>query len=141
MTATQGIRLAIGQFNELTEEKLRFAAQLGVGGVQLNTPRLPGEQRWEAVDLTGLVLRCEAYGLKLEAIENVPIHFYDKAMLGLPGRDEQIEHYQATIRNLGRAGIPMLGYHWMPNDVWRTSNTTEGRGGARVTSFDIDLVA
>lgn len=140
MTGTRWIRLAIGQFNELTEEKLRFAAQLGVGGVQMNTPRLPGEHRWEEVDLTGLVVRCEAYGLKLEAIENVPIHFYDRAMLGLPGRDEQIEHYQETIRNVGRAGIPILGYHFMPNSVWRTSRAAPGRGGVHVTAFDMAQV-
>jgi mannonate dehydratase len=70
-------------------------------------------------------------------LENTPVSFYDKAMLGLPGRDEQIEHYQATIRNLGRAGIPLLGYHWMPNGVWRTSRSTPGRGGALVTAFDL----
>ncbi|HKG26694.1 MAG TPA: mannonate dehydratase, partial [Thermomicrobiales bacterium] len=87
------MRIAIGQFNEMTEEKLRFAAQMGVNGVQMNTPRLPGEQRWEEADLRRLVEQVEAHGLTLEAIENVPIHFYDKAMLGLPGRDEQIEHY------------------------------------------------
>jgi mannonate dehydratase len=136
-----GMRIALGQFNELTDEKLLFAAQLGVGGVQLNTPLLPGEHRWEEADLRALVERCAAYGLVLEAIENVPIHFYDRAMLGLPGRDEQIEHYRATIRNLGRAGIPILGYHFMPNSVWRTSRTTPGRGGAHVTSFDLALVA
>jgi mannonate dehydratase len=137
---TQAMRLAIGQFNELTHERLTFAKQLGVGGVQLNTPVLPGDQRWELRDLQWLVARCASYGLRLEAIENTPIRFYDQAMRGLPGRDEQIEHYQATIRNLGAAGIPILGYHWMPNGVWRTSRTTPGRGGALVTAFDLGLV-
>jgi mannonate dehydratase len=141
MAAATGMRIAIGQFNEMTEEKLRFAAQLGVGGVQMNTPRLPGEQRWEEADLRRLVEQVQAHGLKLEAIENVPIHFYDKAMLGLPGRDEQIEHYRATIRNMGRAGIPILGYHFMPNSVWRTSRTAPGRGGSHVTAFDMAQVA
>ena len=137
---TTGMRVAVGQFNELTQEKLIFARQLGVGGVQMNTPWLPGAQRWEYEDLLRLRLLCEEHGLRMEAIENVPISFYDKAMLGLPGRDEQIEHYQATIRNMGRAGIPILGYHFMPNSVWRTSSTTPGRGGAHVTSFDLSLV-
>ncbi len=41
---------------------------------------------------------------------------------------------------MGRAGIPILGYHFMPNSVWRTSRTTPGRGGAHVTSFDLALV-
>lgn len=134
------MRIAIGQFSELTEEKLRFAAQIGVTGVQMNTPRLPGDSRWETGDLAALVQRCEAHGLKLEAIENVPIHFYDRAMLGLPGADEQIANYQATIRAVGAAGIPVLGYHFMPNGVWRTSRVSPGRGGVAVTSFDMALV-
>ena len=138
--AADRMRIAIGQFNELTEEKLIFARQLGVDGVQMNTPLLPGERRWEEADLANLRAWAEEHGLRFEAIENVPIHFYDKAMLGQPGRDEQIEHYQATIRNVGRAGIPILGYHFMPNSVWRTSRTTPGRGGAHVTSFDMALV-
>jgi mannonate dehydratase len=133
------MRVAVGQFKELTEERLTFAKQLGASGVQLNTPLLPGEQRWEEADLRRMRERCEAYGLRLEALENVPNSFFDRAMLGLPGRDEQIEHYQATLRNMGRAGIPILGYHWMPNHVWRTSYATPGRGGALVSSFDLDL--
>ena len=71
------------------------------------------------------------------ALENVPVSFYDKAMLGLPGRDEQIAHMQSTIRNMGRAGIPILGYHWMPNGVWRTQEPATLRGGARGTRFDL----
>jgi mannonate dehydratase len=134
------MRVAVGQFSELSREQLSFARQLGASGVQLNTPVLPGETRWELDDLLWLRRRCESYGLRLEAIENTPISFYDKAMLGLPGRDEQIAHYQTTIRNLGAAGIPILGYHWMPNSVWRTGWTTPGRGGARVSSFDMSLV-
>ncbi len=135
----QGMRVALGQFSELTHEQLTFAKQLGVSGVQLNTPVLPGAHRWEEADLRWLRQRCESYGLRLEAIENTPNSFYDKAMLGLPGRDEQIEHYQATIRHLGQAGIPILGYHWMPTHVWRTSFATPGRGGAQVSAFDLAL--
>lgn len=131
------IRIAIGQFNVLTEEKLRFAAQIGATGIQLNSPRLPGEHRWEEKDLRDLVTRTEAAGLKLEAIENVPVHFYDKAMLGLSGRDEQIENYCHVIRAMGRAGIPILGYHFMPNSVWRTEREAPGRGGAACTKFDM----
>lgn len=136
---SETMRMAVGQFNELTHERLTFAKQLGASGVQLNTPVLPGEDCWEESDLRWLRLRCESHGLRLEAIENTPNSFYDEAMLGLPGRDEQIERYQTIIRNMGRAGIPMLGYHWMPLHVWRTSFATPGRGNALVSSFDMDL--
>ncbi|MGO1076933.1 mannonate dehydratase [Inquilinus sp. CA228] len=134
------IRIAVGQFNELTDEKLRFAAQIGASGIQMNTPILPGEERWEEADLRRLVEKTEAAGLALEAIENVPVHFYHKAMLGQPGRDEQIENYCRTIRAVGRAGIPILGYHFMPNSVWRTDRAALGRGGAGNTRFDQAVV-
>src|SRR5262245_60947197 len=134
------MRVALGQFNELTHERLTFAKQIGVEGVQMNTPLLPGDKGfWEFQDLQRITERCNSYGLRLEALENVPRTFYDKAMLGLPGRDEQIENYQKTIRNMGQAGIPLLGYHWMPNGVWRTPNAA-GRGGVRVTAFDMALI-
>ena len=135
------MRLAVGQFNQLSDERLQFIKQLGVNDVLLNTPVLPGETQWEFMDLLRLRTRCEDAGLKLAAIENVPNKFYVEAMLGLPGRDEQIEHMATTIRNIGRAGIPILGYNWLANGVWRTSGTTSGRGGAKVTSFDLALAA
>ncbi|MGV1989219.1 mannonate dehydratase [Agrobacterium sp. 22-221-1] len=135
-----GIRVAVGQFNELTDEKLRFAAQIGASGIQMNTPLLPGDARWEEKDIRALVDKTESAGLKLEAIENVPVHFYEKVMLGLDGRDEQIENYCHTIRSVARAGIPVLGYHFMPNSVWRTDRSAPGRGGAGNTRFDMAAV-
>ena len=133
------MRVVVGQLRELTDEAIQFAKQIGAGGVQLNTPNLPGEERWEYMDLLQLRTRAEDNGLRLEALENTPSKFYVKAMLGSPGRDEQIENYQETIRNVGRAGIPILGFHWMPNHVWRTSRSAPGRGGALVTAFDLSL--
>jgi mannonate dehydratase len=155
------IRVAFGQFRELTEEDLLFAKQLGVSGVTLNTPLFKGKSlygvdifispgnaapdrfepqtQWDFMEIVQLRTMVEDYGLRLEAIENTPVSFYDKVMLGVPGRDEQIENYIEIIRMLGKAGIPILGYHWMPAHVWRTSKTTPGRGGALVSSFDYDL--
>jgi mannonate dehydratase len=66
-------------------------------------------------------------GLTLEAIENVPFYFYKKIALGLPDYEEQLQNYCETVRNLGRAGIPVLGYHFMGNRVWRTSKGEHAR--------------
>jgi len=134
------IRVAVGQFHDLTEERLRFAVQIGATGLQMNNPTLPGETRWEQKDVRALVEKVESYGLKFEAIENVPTHFYHKAMLGLAGRDEQIENYQATIRAVARAGVPVLGYHFMPNSVWTTERSAQTRGGAVARQFDMAVV-
>ncbi len=135
-----GIHIAVGQFNELTDEKLAFAAQIGATSIQMNTPKIPGDKRWSENDLRDLVQKVEGSGLKLEAIENMPVHFYNEVMLGTAGRDEQIDHVCATVRAVGKAGIPVLGYHFMPNSVWRTSRLETGRGGALCTRFDMAVV-
>src|SRR6516165_8962093 len=105
----------------------------------MNNPTLPGDTRWQEKDVRALVEKVESYGLKFEAIENVPTHFYHKAMMGLDGRDEQIENYQETIREVARAGIPVLGYHFMPNSVWTTGRGAI-RGGAVARQFDMAVV-
>lgn len=134
-----GIRVAVGQFHELSDERLQFARQIGCEGLQMNNPTLPGNARWEEKDVRALVEKVEGVGLKFEAIENVPTHFYHKAMMGLEGRDEQIENYQHTIRAVARAGVPVLGYHFMPNSVW-TTNIGTTRGGALARQFDMSIV-
>src|SRR6476661_509458 len=106
------MRVALGQFNELTDE------------------------RWEYEDLLAWRRRAEEHGVRLITLENVPITFYDKIMLGQDGRERQLENMIATVRNIGRAGIPILGYHWMPNSVWRTDRAVPVRGGAISNSFD-----
>jgi mannonate dehydratase len=133
------MRVAIGQFNELTDEQLAFAVQCGAADVLLNTPKIPGEERWEYEDLLAWRNRAEEHGLRLICLENVPVRFYDKIMLGVEGRERQLENMAATVRNMGRAGIPILGYHWMPNSVWRTEREKPIRGGAISNSFDYEV--
>ena len=68
----------------------------------------------------------------------MPTHFYNKAMLGLDGRDEQIENYQRTLRNVGarRRADPRVSLHAEFGLADRTA-----RAGARrragATKFDM----
>lgn len=70
------MRIAVGQINELTDQIVQFAKQLGIEGIQFSMFRgsshLPGETHWEYMDLLRLRTRCEEAGLRLDAIENVP---------------------------------------------------------------------
>ena len=137
------MRVAIGQVNELTEEFLTFAKQLGLQDVQMNLYNLPPDMkdtgRLEFHDLLKLHSRAAERGLRLIAIENVPIRFYEKIMLGQEGREQQLENMQESIRNLGRAGIPIFGYHFISTGVWRTGWDTPIRGGAISNSFKLEL--
>jgi len=60
----------------------------------------------------------------------------DKARLGLPGRDEQIDSVITQVRAMGRLGLKTLCYNWMALSSWgRTSTEIVVRGGALVTGF------
>ena len=134
-----GIRLSMGHVEQLDDTVITFARQLGLRGIQLHAPAdLPGEHGyWSAAELRALRDRCEAAGLSVDGLENVPAAQFTKIQRGEPGRDEQIENYGTTIRNMAEAGITLLGYNFLPTYVWRTDMASAGRGGATVTAFEL----
>jgi mannonate dehydratase len=126
------IALAVGA----TREEAQFAAQVGARHAVIGGPDSPrGLVEYDA--LLKIQDLFAEFGLEVCAIENVPIHFYDQVMFGLPGRDAQLDHYCATIRNMSRAGIPILGYNWMLLGGLST-DVVRGRGGARERRFEWD---
>ena len=128
-TLTLPMRLGLGQFNELTDEKLAFIKQLGADDFLMNTPRLPGDKQWDYDDLLALRQRADAADLRLMALENVPVAFYDKAMLGLPGRDEQIAHMQNDHPQHGQG---RHSYPGLPLDAQqRLAHARAGRAARR----------
>ena len=133
------IRIGIGLPPNATDEHLILAKQMGCDGVVLATPARLGERgRWEYSDLVALREWVESFGLRVEALQNVPHSFWMNVRLGQPGRDAEIESFRETIRNVGRAGIPILSYNFRPDPLYRTG-TRLGRGGVEQTAFDIDL--
>lgn len=132
------MKLAFGQIHGQPDpEKLVFARQLGLDTVIVHTPLLPGDGFYEYDALVKMRTTIEGYGLRLEGIECMPFSYYDKAVRGEPGRDEQIEKFCKTVTNMGRAGIHKLVYIWIAlGTVHRTSHAPTGRGGAHVTAYD-----
>lgn len=132
------MKAIFGALKEFNDDALIMAKQLGSDGIHFNTPPLPGDKTWDEDALQYLVDYSAKFDLKVEMIENVPIRFYDKVLLGQPGRDEQIENYIHIIRGMGKVGIPILGHHFCPNWAWRTTLSEHGRGGANVAAYDKD---
>ena len=133
------MKLSLCAINEVTAERMTFAQQLGIKHICMANPQLPGDGYWDYRALLMLRTSVEDWGIKLETLQHTggPA-WWDKMRFGLPGRDEQIENLQKTIRNMGAAGIHVLGYG--NEGVTRTSRTTRNRGGATVTSFDAELM-
>ena len=86
-------------------QKLQYSL---VNNLKLNMKRLLKSVKWAYKDLLKLRNQVENAGIRLLALENLPFSFYDKIMMGQPGREEQLKHVQETIYNMGSAGIPVL---------------------------------
>jgi mannonate dehydratase len=135
-------RIGLGPVTRITDEVALVAHQLGAPYVGLWPTQWQEERpgagaRWTVEELADAKRRCEERGLTLEYIGP---HNYIRAMLGLPGRDEQIEQCIETLRSMGSVGIGVLDYFWSPNGAWRTSDSVPLRPGATTNSFDLAVV-
>ena len=79
----------------------------------------------------------ESYGLNLVACEGgfLANPKYHDLVFGGPNRDAIIDDLASEITDMGRAGIPIFGYHWMPASVWRSESVTI-RAGTDATAWD-----
>ncbi len=76
----------------------------------------------------------ESMGLKWLVIESLPVH--ESIKLGKPERDQLIENYKQSIRNLGKVGISVLCYNFMPVfDATRTNYALPDTDGSTALSF------
>lgn len=95
---------------------------------------------WSYDYLSSLKKQIESHGLVLEAIENFdPSHWYDILLDG-PKRNRQMEDLKTIIKNIGKAGIPVMGYYFSLAGVWGWSPSESGRGKAKSVEFILDNI-
>lgn len=94
------------------------------------------EQLWSFEQLLALKKEINAAGLALEAIENFdPAHWHDILLDG-PLKAQQLENIKTIIRNVGRAGIPTIGYNFSIAGVAGRIKGAFARGGAEAAGMD-----
>ena len=141
----------------LTEENMAYLKQLDVNSLMIGVGAAGGQPErtpivsklrkgdfWEVADLVELKKFIENHGFELFGMSHTPFSRWDKIIKGLSGRDQQIENWNKSLRNMGKAGIGMLQYNWVIDAAawlanWRTTDKTVGRGGARYVSFDYEV--
>jgi mannonate dehydratase len=118
-----------------SDPNLRQLKQLGVDDiVYYDMHGMPGSFE----ELAAVQRRLARLGLRLAVIEGGPP--IDKIVLGKPDRDAQIDRYVSAIRHMGRLGIRVLCYNFMPQVtsaamVVRTSTRFAERGGALTSQY------
>ena len=88
------------------------------------------DRLWTVDELLALKKAINEAGLQLEAIENFdPAHWYDILLDG-PQKEKQMEGLKQIIRNVGAAGIPVMGYNFSLAGVSSRIVGNFARGGA-----------
>ncbi|MDP9351549.1 MAG: mannonate dehydratase [Chloroflexota bacterium] len=145
------MRVGLGLYqNMLTQDNFRFAKQAGashivahVGSSKDAPRRAPLEDAprtwgfggdasgvWSYEALRELREAVNAEGLGLAAIENFHPLLWHDVLLDGPRKRDQLENLKLTIRNVGRAGIPCIGYNFSIAGVWGHVAGEYARGGA-----------
>jgi mannonate dehydratase len=94
------------------------------------------EKLWTYEELAALKREVNAAGLEIGAIENFdPAHWHDVLLDG-PKKKQQLENLKTIIRNVGRAGIPVLGYNFSIAGVAGRVKGPFARGGAEAVGMD-----
>lgn len=118
----------------------KLNAQIGVKyAVTKAAPELTGKlPPWDFESLRSTKELFDEAGFKLSALEGDEFDM-SRIKMGLPGRDEDIELYQAMLRNMGRLDIRLLCHNFMAGVGWYRSRVDIlERGGALTSGFDID---
>lgn len=127
-TALPKICLGIGR-DLVNEAGARKVKQLGVNYVLMGGPRIP----WKEEEIRSTMDALKAGGLTLA---NMMIGGFPNTIYGKPGRDEEIEKVQQSIRAAGRAGLPVVEYNFYAHRAMEGYYAETGRAGAGLTAFD-----
>jgi mannonate dehydratase len=144
----------------LSEAGARFASQLGVEDVVVHLTDygrnadasayaaggVVGPINGECIDaplwsydrLTDLVAMLSRHNLRVAALENISPNFWSDILLDGPKKDAQMQDLQDLVRNMGRLGIPVLGYNFSIAGVWGWQRKPVARGNAVTAVFAID---
>ena len=120
-------------YDSVTLEQIRQIP--GVKGVITTLMgKMPGEV-WEEAEIAELKKTVEDAGLSIMGIESVNVS--DDIKIGTEKRDEHIKNYITTLENLGKAGIHMVCYNFMPVFDWtRTDLYMPLPDGSTCLSYD-----
>ena len=98
----------------------------------------PGEV-WSIEDIRAMKEEVEQAGLHIAGIESVNIH--DAIKVGSEDRDMYIDNYITTLENLGKEGIHLVCYNFMPVFDWTRTELARVRpDGSTVLAYNQEAI-
>jgi mannonate dehydratase len=96
---------------------------------------IPVGEVWPLDRITALGEEVDKNGMSLAVIESIPVH--EDIKIGRATRDRFIDNYCESVSNLGRVGVPVLCYNFMPVFDWmRTDLALRLDDGSTALAFD-----
>jgi mannonate dehydratase len=115
---------------------LAHVVQAGATGIVSALHHIPVGQRWSAEDIARRKRTIEAAGLTWSVCESIMVS--ETIKLGGAGARADIEAWKDSLANLGRAGVPVVCYNFMPVVDWtRTDLAFKVAGGGLALRFDL----
>ena len=102
-----------GKKDKITLAMLR---EIGVEGIVTALHDIPNGEIWSREDISDLRTYIESYGMRWSVVESLPV--CESIKYGGPDRDELIENYKQSLRNLSAEGIHTICYNFMPVLDW-----------------------
>lgn len=111
----------------------------GITGVAPMLCDVPAGEVWPLDRIMAMKRQINSHGLDMEVIESVNVH--EDIKLGFPTRDLYIDRYIAVLEALGKAGVKVVCYNFMPVFDWiRTELAHVLDDGSTTLSYESALV-
>lgn len=137
------VGLGIRDKDRIDPDYLKFAKQIGVSHVVLfkpDTVLLPSlkDGYWTVDDLNRLKGFYKENGLVIEGFENFIPQAWGRVLLGRNDRQGEMDDIKKCIMNMGKAGIPIMGYNFTLAGVCGRIEKPIARGGAVTAGYFAD---
>ena len=99
-------------FGDKDPIKLSDLRQIGVEGIVTALHHIPNGEVWTVDEIMKVKNKIEAHGMRWSVVESLPVS--EGIKIHSDDYPRLIANYQESLRNLGRCGIDIVVYNFMP---------------------------